>query len=241
MKWDTGHTVSHFSNKTLYPHLMTKEQSSHVIGESPAGLSAIRKTGVNMAVWRRGADVRCESAIRALLAARYAVALDQDPASAAQIGAEIQSLVGRHCDSRSARALAADVWNLVGIFCGLADTNHARVRLERIEDDGCLLFHADTLRLRMLCTYAGPGTEWVENENARFDELGLRARSIEETNRAIVIDETRIRHVSPWHVAVFSGRLREDTPPLIHRSAPVRGEQDFRIRLCIDLPNGCGC
>lgn len=43
-------------------------------------------------------------------------------------------------------------------------------------------------------------------------------------------------------MASFSGRLRDDSPPLIHRrSAPVRGGNDLRLRLCIDLTSSRGC
>ncbi len=207
----------------------------------PSFLNAIRLNSVNMAIWKRSPIPICQEAVEALLTVPYAVALDENPADHERLGNRVAGLVGRNASLSSARALAEDIWQLASLFRNLADTNHARVRLERIEDDGCLLFHADTLRLRMLCTYAGPGTEWVENENARFDQLGLQGRSVEAANRAIVIDESQIRHLPPWHVAVFSGRLREDTPPLIHRSAPVPTEKEHRIRLCIDFPDACGC
>lgn len=138
-------------------------------------------------------------------------------------------------------ALAADIVMLARCFCEMADTSHARVRLERVEDDGCMLFHADTLRIRMLCTYAGPGTEWLEPENVRMHELGLRGREIAGANAAIVIDAARIQQVPAWHVVMFTGRMRADTPPLVHRSAPVRSAAENRLRLCIDLPGECGC
>jgi hypothetical protein len=209
--------------------------------DSPGVLFAIGTTGVNLCVWQCPARPTCLAAIDALLSAPDAVVLDLDPADNEKIKASIHSLVRGRCDPVSAGAFAEDIGSLVGQFCSIADTHHARVRLERVEDDGCALFHADTLRLRMLCTYAGPGTEWIENDNARYDQLGSRGRSIHEANRAIVVDEAKIRHIAPWHVAVFSGLLRDDTLPLIHRSAPVRSEKDYRIRLCLDLPRSCGC
>lgn len=124
-----------------------------------------------------------------------------------------------------------------------AGTLHPRVRFERVEDDGCALFHADSLNLRLLCTYAGPGTEWLENSNTRRHELGLRSRTLDEANADIVVDPSRIRRLAPWHVAIFSGRSRpgaEDNA-LIHRSAPVLSANTPRLRLCIDLPADCGC
>ncbi len=205
-----------------------------------SGLSAIRNAGVNFAVWERAPDPRCEPAIRALLSTPCEVALDFNPATRTEINEAIAEITRTWCTPAAASALAEDIWLLVKLFSEIADSQHARVRLERIEDNGCLLFHADSLRLRMLCTYAGPGTEWVHNDNARFEELGLRGRSVEDANRAIVINKDEIRLLRPWHVAAFSGRQREDTLPLIHRSAPVCSAADYRLRLCIDLPDACG-
>ena len=93
----------------------------------------------------------------------------------------------------------------------------------------------------MLCTYSGLGTEWVENNNARYNELGSKGRSKEETNNSIVIDADKIHVMQPWHVAIFSGRKKKKTLPLIHRSSPVKGKEEYRVRLCIDYPDACGC
>ena len=45
------------------------------------------------------------------------------------------------------------------------------IRLSRVENNACHRIipqdsKADTLEMRMLCTYSGLGTEWVENNNA---------------------------------------------------------------------------
>lgn len=97
-------------------------------------------------------------------------------------------------------------------------------------------FFTQTPCTRLLCTYAGPGTEWLEAGNTRPGELDLQGRTIEEANAAIVIEPDRILHVPAWHVAVFTRRLRQDTPALIHRSAPVPDRVRYRLRLCIDQP-----
>ena len=99
----------------------------------------------------------------------------------------------------------------------------------------CQLFHADSLHMRMLCTYVGQGTEWVENHNARYDQLGSRGRTKEETNAAIVIDHDQIHTIQPWHVGIFTGRKKSGISPLIHRSPSVLGAKEHRIFLCIDF------
>lgn len=213
----------------------------HLSSDSPDVLSTIVTNGVNLAVWQREADPLCQRAIDALLSSSQNVSLDLQTAEKSKLTSHLIKVVKRGDDLESAYALAEDIWLLVELFCQTADTHHCRLRLERIDHDGCQLFHADNLIMRMLCTYAGPGTEWAGIDNVRYDELGSRGRSVEETNQAIIVDDSKIRHLKKWDVAMFSGLLQLNTPPLIHRSSRVPSKQEHRIRLCIDLPGACGC
>lgn len=213
----------------------------YVSGDSADVLSAIRTSGINLAVWERPRNEACQSAIKRLLSHRSGVQIDLNPMHEGELVNCFRQFAGLRVNKSAFHALAIDIQFLVSRFCEIADTNHARVRFERIEGDGCRLFHADNLHLRMLCTYAGPGTEWVENKHLSYEELGLRGRTLEETNAAIVKNSSQIRRLEPWSVAVFSGAQRENTAPLVHRSAPVPTRKEYRIRLCIDMPDACGC
>lgn len=217
---------------------------SHVAAENQCGvLHRIRESAVNLCLWRRSLNPSATSAIDSILGAEQPLDLDLHAPSADQLTAGISIANPSEITSRSLRHLVADVVLLAKLFADIAGARHPRVRLERVEDDGCALFHADTLRLRMLCTYAGPGTQWLENGNARREELGSRGRTIHAANRAIVLDESAIRSIPNWHVAMFKGRAwsADEDISLIHRSAPVRHRGEYRLRLCIDLPTDCAC
>ena len=220
------------------------DHRSHVVAaDQSAVLRRIAEPVFNLCLWRRSLNPLATSALESILSADRPVALDWRSPSADQITAGIPITTASEIVSRSLRHFVADIVLLAKLFADIAGTRHPRVRLERVEDDGCALFHADTLRLRMLCTYAGPGTQWLENRNARREELGSRGRSIHEANRAIVVDESAIRSIPNWHVAICKGRAwsADEDISLIHRSAPVRHRGQYRIRLCIDQPNDCAC
>lgn len=141
-------------------------------------------------------------------------------------------------------ALVEDFEILAAKFSAISRREHLRLRFERVEDDGCALFHVDTLPMRMLCTYAGPGTQWLEEDNVRRDQLGSKGRGIDETNAAIVIDPDKIHTEPAWNVIVFKGRLWDGhgySDGLVHRSAPVRHPKDHRLRLTIDFADSCDC
>jgi hypothetical protein len=217
------------------------ETPHFLVSRDPSVFSNIQRPGVNLTILERDADPRCGKALEALLGSQRPVRLDMKNPTSSALASAIQDAASLGVSS--VQALAEDIAGLAGQFGRVAGTIHPRVRLERVEDDGCALFHADSLPLRMLCTYSGPGMEWLENSNVRRQELGLQSRTLAEANAAIMVDSRKIRRIPAWHVTVFAGRLHSggETQALVHRSAPVSHSGATRLRLCIDLPGDCGC
>ena len=219
------------------PHFLASDQ--------PAVLRRIREPGVNLCLWTRAADPRAAVAVRALLSARDPLALDLAAPTPARLAAGLLEVIRRPSATgrAGARHLAEDIVALAAHFSAVAETRHPRVRLTRVEDDCCALFHADTLRVRMLCTYAGDGTQWLENDNVRRDQLGSQGRTLDEATRAIVVDLAAIRTIPAWHVAALKGRAwpGEEDNAIVHRSAPVAERSAHRLVLCLDLPAACSC
>lgn len=60
----------------------------------------------------------------------------------------------------------ADMAGIVRRFAAVAGTDWIDVRLDRIQDDACWRFHRDSVRLRLLTTYRGPGTQWVPTRHS---------------------------------------------------------------------------
>lgn len=215
----------------------------HASSTDPSVLEEILKPDINLAIHQRQPREDCLPAVTALLHAIIPVKIDVKNPTSADLANQIAGTIAPTTPHTSTRALAGDIIHLASLFAQISGTKHPRVRFERVEDDACALFHADSLNLRLLCTYAGPGTEWLENSNTRRHELGLQSRPLAEANRAIVIDSSKIRSIPAWHAAIFAGRSRpgaEDNA-LIHRSAPVLLTNATRLRLCIDIPGDCGC
>lgn len=206
-------------------------------------LQRITEPGVNLCLWERTPVPAADFAIRAILRAKIPLNIDLHAPDTERLSAEITAFLPAAALARSIHCLAEDVIFLAGHFTELTAIRHVRLRLNRVDDDGCALFHADSLSLRLLCLYAGPGTQWLENDNVRRDELGTRSRTLDDANRAIVIEPAAIRTIPNWHAAAFKGRAwpGEEDNALIHRSAPVTQHNARRIRLTLDSPKNCGC
>jgi hypothetical protein len=141
----------------------------------------------------------------------------------------------------AAHWLLEDIVALGALFANAADCVQVRVRLCKVADHGCAAFHVDTLPARLLCTYAGRGMQWADEPHVRRAELGLRGRSAEAANAAIVPDAAEIRTMPTGAVAIFKGRLWRGSEGggLVHRSYPVCCGDHARLRLVID-PAGHG-
>jgi Protein of unknown function (DUF1826) len=130
-------------------------------------------------------------------------------------------------------AFVAELRRLIGLFAGVAETMVVRVKLEIERDDRCRYFHTDRVGLRLLCTYLGPGTEWVPDD---FVERAALGRG---DNAAIVPDPHRIERLAPFWVGLFKGNLHPDCPGggCVHRSPPIGHRRNTaRILLTIDNP-----
>lgn len=88
----------------------------------------------------------------------------------------------------------------------------------------------------MLCTYIGPGTEWVPEHGVCREEIGCSAESLEAANRRIVPDAGKIQQTPTGAVLIFKGNLYpgEEGCGLVHRSAPVSAPNQVRLLLRMD-------
>ena len=226
-----------------------------VMGASPRVLSRVLRPGVNLAIWLRerrsaGRTPTHHQARRALFdrAAASPIAIDTVvDATRAGFG---QAVVPASVDSDIRAALADDVDRLVGLVYRLSGVRDLRVKLHRCDGDECRQFHVDHVACRLITTYAGPGTDWLEDGAARREHLGGRGlprhRSVDDVNNAIVADWTRVHRLPRFAVALFRGAVAHGpgapTAGIIHRSPPIAGTGIKRLRLVIDpadSPDAC--
>ena len=127
--------------------------------------------------------------------------------------------------------LLEDAIALVRDYCEISGLSQARMRLEQIRGDSCRRFHVDNVGLRMLCTYVGPGTEWVPPVLA----LGQNREDINaETIRRIRTGDVAILKGSAWSGVGLKG--------ILHRSPPLSGRpEDERIRLLLTIDESAAC
>ncbi|MEM7044838.1 MAG: DUF1826 domain-containing protein [Pseudomonadota bacterium] len=116
------------------------------------------------------------------------------------------------------RELRNDMVELIERFAAIAGVPEVDVRVERIRHDACKRFHRDHVRMRLICCYRGPTTEWVPGSHAE-DALDLQGDY-----------SGPLRHFPRYAVAVFKGHQHG----VVHRSPPIAGSGITRLLLCLN-------
>lgn len=214
-------TIDIFPTIPSPPHL--------AMAESLGGLDAILGPGITMAICPRRPDPAiagflagpARSDFRCLRTKIGAIAAESQVDKAlAQSG--LPASFGR-------RALGTDIARLVAAFCRLSGANAVALRLDRVTDDACRLFHPDMVPVRLVCTYRGPATQWLPEEACDRSGIG------KGDNDLICRDWARVQSLRPFWVGVMKG---EHWPGhrgggLLHRSPPL-DSGDWRLFLALD-------
>lgn len=191
---------------------------------SAAALARVRAPGVSLALWPRPPRRALREEAAALLAhAPFSVTAEALPAClAARLAASLPA---------PAPALLADAAALAARFAAITGDVRVHARLEALVDEGCPLFHADHVGLRLLCTYAGPGTEWLPAHAVNRAGLGSG------DNAMIVGDRRQVRRLAACTVGLFKGEAFPGHAGrgVVHRSAPATARAP-RLLLCLDEP-----
>ncbi|MEA1675519.1 DUF1826 domain-containing protein [Nitrospirillum sp. BR 11163] len=122
-------------------------------------------------------------------------------------------------------ALAADIVDLSRRFLDVAGGDWVDLRLEVVEGDACWKFHRDHVRLRLIATYRGPGTQVV----APIDAACALARQRRYQGPLYEMP----RHA----VALFKGCGEACGEGVVHRSPPIAGTGQARLVLCLNQPS----
>lgn len=109
-------------------------------------------------------------------------------------------------DAALHRVLTDDVARLAALFCAAMELATFELRLELVRTDSCRKFHADYVTARLITTYIGEGTDWLDEADAARVAAGEEPQHI---NRLAAFD-----------VGLFKGKLATETPA-IHRSPPI--------------------
>ena len=138
--------------------------------------------------------------------------------------------------SPTSNAIQADVARLLELYEDLLGCPAMGVRLELNTRAMCPRFHVDQVGLRLLCTYRGPGTEWLSDLTADRAKLGGGAARLPDDVSGLVRDTAGIGQCAPFDLVLLKGCVwpGNERRGAIHRSPPVPALVAPRVLLAID-------
>ena len=210
------------------PLPMTPDAPHWAYGDDIGVLPRIFEDGITLAVMERALPVNLRDSVAAQLTADARLDWRWRGAPGEAMRADLRQ---RLPVPERAAALLDDIGTIASALAFLFDTATIGIRLRLLDEAMCPRFHVDNLAVRLVTTYAGPGSEWLP-EHA-VNRAGLGAPRADKPE--IVTDPAAIGRLGVGDLALLKGDgwIGNEGRGLVHRSPrPAPGQR--RLLLALD-------
>ncbi len=200
-----------------------KQVKNWEIGTTPMILKRIHHTDVNIAIYERDTSALTKE-ISVLIERNTELRFSGD------IGT-IMNEISTFLNPQKFSLLLRDIKELLLLCKEVANVNEFRFLLATVNTNMCRKFHTDINDVRMLCTYSGPGTLWLTDDN-----INQKALDACDENQGIAIEENRIQQAKTGSVVLLKGAIYpdEESKAVVHRSPTIEESGEKRLLLRID-------
>ena len=196
----------------LAERLYVKSNSADVLAD-------IYQDNINIANWQRNLSPALNTAAKHVLNLDYAFQF------AASVSPEntFESLSKALGSKPETEALAADVSEIVDMFCCLFDLEQLGLRLATLDRAMCPKFHVDRVPCRLVATYHGVATEWLEHKFVDRSKLGMGSKGKTDEESGLYQRASDIQQLQAGDVSLLKGEswLGNEGGGLVHRSPSV--------------------
>lgn len=207
---------------------ITQTDIHQVSGGSPEILARILDDHINLALWERQLPVHIADFAALLLSfsepLNDAIMIDLSDERSSPL---IQGLASRFHDLEGYEGFIADVRWLVSAYACLLGAKRIGLRLRALDKAMCPRFHVDHVPVRLITTYAGPGSQWLKEGMIERRLLGQLTAEPAENSQA--------EHINVGEVALLKGEKWQGNEGfgLVHRS-PAVAQGERRLILTLD-------
>ena len=170
---------------------------SQVASQDVETLLDILREDVNLAVWQRPLSPAVEQFAQAVVASGTELADTCHWAAPADGSAGSVLLPGVAKAAGQLPGFAQfveDVDYLVSLFACLLDARSVGVRLRTLDKAMCPRWHVDKVPLRLVASYAGPGSEWLSERRSPRAKVG--SPSVDQCSESGVAQGLDCGHVA---------------------------------------------
>jgi len=186
----------------------------------------------NMAVWQRQLAPSLAQACDELMKASDSSLQLVMSVTPSNVQAEVEQQLGGFSH---ANALSQDIALLVEMFCCLFELKRVGLRLTTLDRAMCPRFHVDKVPCRLVTTYSGAGSEWLEQQDVNRTKLGTGNQGLSDQQSGLYEHEQQIEQLASGDVALLKGEkwYNNEGGGLVHRSPQVA--QTRRLLLTLDF------
>jgi len=210
----------------------TVKNKRSIEGTEPDVLTNIFQKDINITTWQRELSAELISSIEHFLKHNKTKAeiLAVTPENTDQI------LCKAFGDSKEMKPLREDITLLVDMFCCLFALNRVGLRVTILESAMCPRFHFDRIPCRLVTTYQGTTTQWLEHDTVDRSKLGAGNQGKTDEESGLFNNLSDINQLTLGDVALLKGENWESNEGagLIHRSPQVLSSER-RLMLTIDF------
>ncbi len=227
--WDTKMikqvAVDALDHPTTIEHSIMEHSSTEPVAPlptSPLALTHIYEPQTNIAVWQRTLDSDIQAVANRLI--------QQDEHFQLRISGSLagisKSLFEQLSHIDECELLIADVVVLVDMFAELFELDRVGLRMTVLTKAMCPKFHVDRVPCRLITTYQGSATQWLDNQHVVRNANG----SIAKANKSAA------QQAQAGAVCLLKGEswLGNEGRGVAHRSPPTQADSP-RLVLTLDF------
>ncbi|MCC4832522.1 DUF1826 domain-containing protein [Shewanella sp. 10N.7] len=217
-----------FSTQNSIEESYTQRSS---VGIQANVLADIYQENINIALWQRAFKPELVTAISEFVALnpRLSKSVTVSPSSAFEI-------LDDATDGTAPKALLEDIAELVDMFCCLFELDDVGLRLATLHGAMCPRFHVDKVPCRLVTTYHGIATQWLNEYSLDRSKLGHASNGKPDSESGLYADDSDIQQMTCADVALLKGQswIGNENTALVHRS-PAVATAGARLLLTLDF------
>ena len=127
-----------------------------------------------------------------------------------------------------------DIAYLCGLYRDLFDLERIGLRLRTLDHAMCPKFHIDSVTCRLVCTYGGTGTQWLEDAYIDRCKLGTGSGGLCDEASGMILYTDAVQTMPPYAIGLLKGSRWEgnELHGAVHRSPQITSP---RLLLTLDF------
>ncbi|MDC9501977.1 MULTISPECIES: DUF1826 domain-containing protein [unclassified Pseudoalteromonas] len=197
-------------------------------------LPHIYDQSTNIVIWQRDLEQVLTNAVNTLISTNAIKPLELAVSPDDALDKLVTALKPDDNNRDETDALCKDIALLVEMFCCLFDLKRAGLRLKILDKPMCPRFHVDKIPCRLVTTYQGVATQWLNHSDVERSKLGTGNLGKPDEESGLFKSLNNINQLNQGDVALLKGEYWDENEGagLVHRSPPVvTNEQRLLVTL----------